>query len=67
MARTFMVNTTNSFAGMVAPTVTEKLHRAKSIAELRHLYFEWREAVQLSGDGKKRLPDLETRLAALLS
>lgn len=67
MARTFMINTTSTFIGMAGSALIDKVERAASITELRHLYYDWKESMQLDKEGKKRLPDLEKRLAALLS
>ena len=39
----------------------------ENLKELRGLYYDWREALEMSAAGKQRLPDLEKRLAALLS
>ena len=67
MARNFMTNTTNTFIGIAGSALIEKIARAASITELRHLYYDWKESMQLDKEGKQRLPDLEKRLAALLS
>lgn len=67
MARNFMINTTSTFIGMAGSALIDKVERAASITELRHLYYDWKESMQLDKEGKKRLPDLEKRLAALLS
>lgn len=67
MARNFMVNTTNTFIGVAGSSLISRLEGAGSIAALRQLYYDWREALQLSKEAKARLPDLEKRLAALLS
>lgn len=67
MARNFMVNTTTTFIGMAGSALIDKLEQTDSIAGLRHLYFDWRASLQLSKDGLKQLPELEKRLAALLS
>jgi hypothetical protein len=67
MARNFMINTTNTFIGIAGSTLIDKLERADSIGALRQLYYDWRESLQLSKEAKARLPDLEKRLAALLS
>lgn len=67
MARNFMVNTTTTFIGMAGSTLVDRLEAAENIPALRQLYFDWRTSLELSGDARKRLPDLEKRLAALLS
>lgn len=67
MARFFMLNTLDTFVGVAGSVLMSKVERAPSITELRHLYYDWRESVQLDKEGRHRLPDLEKRLAALLS
>lgn len=67
MARNFMVNTTTTFIGMAGSSLVDRLEAAENIPALRQLYFDWRTSMELSGDAKKRLPELEKRLAALLS
>lgn len=67
MARNFMLNTTTTFIGIAGSSLIDKVERAASITELRHLYYDWRESMQLSKEGLQRLPELEKRLAALLS
>lgn len=67
MARFFMLNTLDTFVGMAGSALMAKVEKAPSITELRHLYYDWRESVQLDKEGRQRLPDLEKRLAALLS
>lgn len=67
MARNFMINTTSTFVGLAGSALIDKAERAASITELRHLYYDWKESLELDKEGKKRLPDLEKRLAALLS
>lgn len=67
MARNFMINTTNTFIGLAGSALIEKVERAASITELRHLYYDWKESLQLDKAALARLPDLEKRLAALLS
>lgn len=67
MARNFMLNTVSAFVGISASSLTSRIETAQSIDELRHNFDEWRNAIQLSREGRKQLPDLEARLAALLS
>ena len=67
MARNFMINTTSTFIGMAGSALIEKLERADNITTLRHLYYDWKESLQLDKEARQRLPDLEKRLAALLS
>lgn len=67
MARFFMLNTLDTFVGVSGSVLMAKVEKAPSITELRHLYYDWRESIQLDKEGRQRLPDLEKRLAALLS
>jgi hypothetical protein len=67
MGRNFMLNTTSTFVGLAGSTLIDRIERAASIGELRQLYFDWRETLQLSKEAVQRLPELEKRLAALLS
>lgn len=67
MARNFMMNTLNAFVGVAASSLIMRIEGAPGFAELRHHFGDWREAVGLSKDGRKQLPELEKRLAALLS
>lgn len=67
LARNFMINTLNAFVGIAASNLIEHVERAASIDELRHQYIAWREAIALTGDGRKRLAELEESLAALVS
>lgn len=67
LARNFMLNTINAYVGVVASSLSESLEQSESIEDLRKLFFAWRDAIELSRDGRKALPELEKRLAALLS
>lgn len=67
LARNFMINTANTFTGVSGSSLVVQLEGAKNIKELRSLFYDWREALGMSAAGKQRLPDLEKRLAALLS
>ena len=67
MARNFMINTTNTFIGIAGSALIEKIALADSISDLRHMYYDWRESMQLDKEGSRRLPELEKKLAALLS
>jgi hypothetical protein len=67
MARNFMINTTNTFMGIAASSLLERLEKARNLDDLRHLYTEWRDTIRLSGAGRSRLPEFEKQLAALLS
>lgn len=67
LARTFMNNTARTFLGIAASGFIAKVDATRSIADLRHLFFEWRESLKQSPDAKRRLAELESKLAALLS
>lgn len=67
LARNFMVNTARNYLGIVADSLVPKFEAAKSLGELRQLFFDWREALQQSPDAKRRLAEYESKLAALLS
>ena len=67
LARHFMTNTSRTFLGLAANTIIVKIEATRSIADLRHLFFEWRESLKQSPDAKRRLSELESKLAALLS
>lgn len=67
LARTFMSNTARTFLGIAANGLIAKVETTRSIADLRHLFFEWRESLKQSPDAKRRLAELESKLAALLS
>ena len=67
MARNFMLNTLNAFVGIAASGLITRIESCISIAHLQELYGGWRDAINLSSDGRKRLPELEGRLAPLLS
>ena len=67
LARNFMVNTARNYLGVVADTLVPELEAAQSLADLRHHFFDWREALRQSPDAKRRLAEYESRLAALLS
>jgi len=67
MAHNFMANTVNAFLGVFASALSEKLELAGNIDELRKLYQNWRDAIRLTPEGKKRADELERQLAVLLS
>jgi hypothetical protein len=67
MARQFMINTANSFSGITGSSLVIEINQARDLKQLRALFYDWREAMQMSAAGRQRLPDLEQRLAALLS
>ena len=67
LLRNFMVNTARNYLGVVADTLVPELEAAQSLADLRHHFFDWREALRQSHDAKRRLAEYEWRLSALLS
>ena len=67
MARNFMVNTVSAFLGIMGSSLIDKLEGCDSLEELRAHYAAWREAIQMSREGKHEFIDLDSRLAALLS
>lgn len=67
MARNFMINTLDAFVGVAASSLIARVEGSPGIEDLRHLFIEWRDAVALSRDGRKRLGELDAKLAALLS
>ena len=67
MARNFMMNTVNAFLGVAGSGLITRVEQATGFEELRGHYQAWQEALRLSADGRQRAPDLESRLAALLS
>lgn len=67
MARNFMANTLSAFVGIAASSLIERVEGSPGMDELRHLFGDWRAAIALTGDGRKRLAEFEEKLAALLS
>lgn len=67
MARNFMMNTVNTFVGISGSSLIMRIESCPSLEELRPLFEPWRQAIKLTADGRKRLDELESRLAALLS
>lgn len=67
MARNFMINTTRAYIGHNGSSLINHLDDCADLAGLRSHFNAWREAIQLSRDGKKAIGDLENKLAALLS
>jgi hypothetical protein len=67
MAKNFMRNTVQTFLGVMGSGVVSQVEKCNNFEELRHVYGAWKEAMELSSDGRKQLADLEVRLAALLS
>jgi len=67
MAKNFMRNTINTFLGSMGSGFISKVDKCNSLDELRLHFQAWREAMLVSGEGRKQIQDLESRLAALLS
>jgi hypothetical protein len=67
MAKNLMRNTVNAFLGGMGSSLLNQLDKCNNFEELRQQYAPWREAIHLTSDGRKEAPDLENRLAALLS
>jgi hypothetical protein len=67
MAKNLMRNTVNAFLGGMGSSLLNQLDKCNNFEELRQQYAPWREAIHLTSEGRKEAPDLENRLAALLS
>jgi len=67
MAMNFMRNTVNTFLGGMGSGFVNQINKCTTFEELRQHFGSWREAIELSKDGRDQLADLENRLAALLS
>ncbi|HZV54529.1 MAG TPA: hypothetical protein VFF82_06280 [Rhodocyclaceae bacterium] len=67
MARNFMLNTLNAFVGISASGLIVRIEACAGIGMLQEHYRAWQDAIRLSSDGRKRLTELESRLAPLLS
>jgi len=67
MAKNLMRNTVNAFLGGMGSGLINQVDHCTNLDELRALYKEWQEAIQLTSEGRKQAADLENRLAALLS
>lgn len=67
MARNFMIGSLRAFLGIAANALIARVEAARTIPELRQMFFDWREALKQSPDAKRRLVELEAKLAALLS
>lgn len=67
MARNFMLNTLNTFVGLAASSLVSRIENCPDRSGLRTLFDEWRDAIALSRDGRKRLRELDSQLAALLA
>ncbi len=67
MAKNFMRNTVLTFLGGMGSGVIGQIERCTDFDGLRTHYSTWRDAMELSKEGRRQLADLENRLAALLS
>jgi len=66
MARNFMTNTLDTFVGLAASSLISRIENCPDADSLRQLFGDWRDAIALSADGRKRLSELDAQLAALL-
>ncbi len=67
MARNFMSNTLDTFVGLAASSLVSRIESCADRDGLRNLFGDWRDAIALSRDGRKRLSELDSQLAALLA
>lgn len=67
LARNFMLNTLSAFVGLAGSSLATRVESCGDLDSLRQHFHAWRDAIGLSSDGRKRLGELETKLAALLS
>ena len=66
MAKNFMRNTVQTFLGGMGSGFISHIDKCNSFEELRRNFGPWKEAIELSRDGRKQLLDLEYRLMKLL-
>lgn len=67
MARSFMLNTLDAFVGLAASSLVSRIEASSDCEGLRQLFGDWRDAIALSHDGRKRLSELDAKLSDLLS
>ncbi|WP_300331515.1 hypothetical protein [Accumulibacter sp.] len=67
MARNFMTNTLDTFVGLAASSLVSRIENCPDADGLRQLFGDWRDAIALNADGRKRLSELDAQLAALLA
>jgi hypothetical protein len=67
MAKNFMRNTVRTFLGGMGSGFISHVDQCNSIEELRRNFGPWKEAIELSRDGRKQLLELEQRLMRLLA
>ena len=66
MARNFMLNTASAFLGIAGSSLSSKIEMAMDLDALGALYSDWHNAIALTPDGKKRLPELDQQILKLL-
>lgn len=66
MARSFMLNTLDAFVGLAASSLISRIESSPDCEGLRQLFGDWRDAIALSDDGRKRLSELDAKLSILL-
>jgi len=67
MAKNFMRNTVQTFLGGMGSGFVSHIDKCSNFDDLRRNFGPWKEAIELSKEGRKQLLDLEQRLMALLS
>jgi hypothetical protein len=67
MAKNFMRNTVRTFLGGMGSGFISHVDRCNSLEELRRNFGPWKDAIELSSDGRKQLLELEQRLMRLLA
>jgi hypothetical protein len=67
MAKNFMRNTVQKFLGGMGSGFISHIDKCNNIEELRKNFGPWKDAIELTSEGRKQLLDLEQRLMALLS
>lgn len=67
MAKNFMRNTVRTFLGGMGSGFISHVDQCNSIEELRRNFGPWKDAIELSRDGRKQLLELEQRLMRLLA
>ena len=67
MARNFMFNTLRTFNGNLSKlSLQEAVHKCPDHATLRSLYPAWAEAINETTMGRRRFPELQQQLFAVL-
>jgi hypothetical protein len=65
MARSFLINTTETFLGMYGAGLIDRAQHAKTVEDFRAIVDEWYEAI-CSEAGNKRGAEMKSRLVELL-